>query len=179
MISRTSMSKNSINRSKKNSGFTLVELLLVLVLIAITIATIAPQFRGSIPAWQLRESSKNMLTTIRLARQFALTTQEITLFALDANNASFTVKRIDSSADSDSPGTDLLIQRQFLDLSVKIINVEGFKQIGREKALVFWTDGRTKNAHLTLATDKNAGTTEWHISVKDDGSASLEEVSKK
>jgi type II secretion system protein H len=179
MTSQTLMTKSSINRSKTISGFTLVELLLVLVLIAITMAAIAPQLRGSIAAWQLRESSKNMLTAIRLARQFALTTQEITVFALDANNASFTVKRIDSSVDSDSPSNDLLVQRQFLDQSVKIVNVEGFEQIGREKSLVFWTDGRAKNAHLTLAADKNAGTTEWHISVKDDGSVSIEEVLRK
>lgn len=176
MTSPISMTSKSTDGNKRVCGFTLVELLLVLVLIAISMATIMPRFSGSIPGWQVRESSQNMLATIRLAQQFALTRQEIVAFVLDADSGSFAIRCISDSVDLGSKSNDFLVPRQFLGKDVKIVKLAGFKQIGNKKGLVFWPDGRTEAASVTLTGSKDSKTAEWHILVENDGSTVLQEL---
>lgn len=176
MISRISMRTNNIERSNRICGFTLVELLLVLVLIAISMAAIIPRIGESISGWQVRENSKNMLAVIRLARQMAITMQEVMVFVLDSDSTSFAVKSVSHSPGSSDISNDFLVPRQFLGEGVKIVQLEGFDQLGSERVIVFWPDGRAKKAHFTLATEKDSGKAEWHIFVENDGSVVLHEV---
>jgi len=176
MISQISIRSRNSGCDKTILGFTLVELLLVLVFIAISVATITPRLGNSIPAWKVRESSRSMLAAIRLAQQLAISRQEIMAFALDTKNASFTVKSTRGPANSDSTSNDFFIPRQFLGKDIKIVRLEGFEEIGGEKGLVFWPDGRTKMARVTLATSKDGEMAQWHILVKNDGSAMLQEI---
>ena len=178
MISRISMRTDKIERSNGICGFTLVELLLVLVLIAISMAAITPRIGESISGWQVRESSKNMLAVIRLARQMAITMQEVMVFALDSDSTSFAVKSVRHSPGSSDISNDFLVPRQFLGEGVKIVQLEGFDQLGSERVIVFWPDGRAKKAHFTLAAEKDSGKAEWHIFVENDGSVVLREVLK-
>ncbi len=178
MISRMSMRANKIGRSNGICGFTLVELLLVLVLIAISMAAITPRIGESISGWQVRESSKNILAVIRLARQRAITMQEVIVFALDSDGTGFTVKSVGQSSGSSDISNDLLVPRQFLGEGVKIVQLEGFDWLGTERVIVFWPDGRAKKAHFALATEKDSGKAEWHIFVENDGSVVLREVLK-
>lgn len=176
MISQILTRSRNAGANKVVEAFTLVELLLVLVLIAISMATIMPRLGRSIPGWQVRESSKSMLATIRLARLLALTRQDVVVFVVDANDASFAVRRVGSLTDSHDIGNDFLVSRQFLGENLEIVQLEGFDQIGNEKGLAFWPDGKTKTAQVTLATKPDSEIAEWHIVVRSDGSAVLQEV---
>jgi prepilin-type N-terminal cleavage/methylation domain-containing protein len=178
MISRISMKASNINVSKLTCAFTLIELLLVLVIIAIAMATITPRLGDSMSGWQVRENTKNMLSTIKLARQLALTRQEIIVFVLDNKNKSYTVRSLSKPESSEGTSNGNLVPKQFLGEDVKIVQLEGFKQLGNEKNLIFWPDGRTETAHIISTTKKNNKATEWHIYVENDGSAVLQEVSK-
>jgi hypothetical protein len=71
-----------------------------------------------------------------------------------------------------------LVPRQVLGKGVIIVQLEGFQDIGNEKNLVFWPDGKTAKAHITLTSDKDNDTTHWHIFIEDDGSAVLQEEVK-
>ena len=178
MISLISIKTSNTSDGKLIGAFTFIELLLVLILIAISIATITPRLGESACGWQVRESSKNMLAAIRLTQQLAITRQEIITFVLDTESASFSVKSLSQYADSEGRRNDSLIPRQFLGKDVKITQLEGFKQIGSKKGLVFWPDGTTKKAHLILTAERDGEMMEWHISVENDGSAVLQEVFK-
>jgi len=172
------MRTSNTGRGSGICGFTLVELLLVLVLIAISMAAITPRLGESISGWQVRESSKNMLAAIRLARQLAITRQEVMVFALDKDSAGFTVRRVSHSPDSRGISNDFFVPRQFFGKGVKIAQLEGFDQVGSEKVIVFWPNGRTKKAHVTLAAETDGGMAQWHIFVENDGSVVLKEVFK-
>jgi len=179
MISRISMrTENILRRGNGICGFTLVELLLVLVLIAISMAAITPRIGESISGWQVRESSKNILAVIRLARRIAITLQEVVVFALDSDSTSFAVKSVSHYPDSSEISNDFLVPRQFLGEGVKIVQLEGFDEIGSERVIVFWPDGGAKKAHFTLAAEKDSRMAEWHIFVGNDGSVALREVLK-
>jgi prepilin-type N-terminal cleavage/methylation domain-containing protein len=170
--------ENILRRGNGICGFTLVELLLVLVLIAISMAAITPRIGDSISGWQVRESSKNILAVIRLARQMALTLQEVMVFALDSDSTSFSVKSVGHYPDSSEISNDFLVPRQFLGEGVKIVQTEGFEQLGSKRIIVFWPDGSAKKAHFTLAAEKDGRMAEWHIFVENDGSVVLREVLK-
>jgi len=179
MISRISIRTSNILRCGNGiCGFTLVELLLVLVLIAIGMAAITPRIGESISGWQVRESSKNILAVVRLARQLALTMQEVMVFALDTDSTGFSVKSVSHSPISGDISNNLLVHRQFLGEGVKIVQLEGFDQLGNERVIVFWPDGRAKKAHFTLVAEKDNGNAGWHILVENDGSVVLREVLK-
>lgn len=179
MIFRISMKTSNTSNGKLICGFTLIELLLVLVLMAISVATIAPRVGESVSGWQVREISKNMLATIRLAQQLALTRQEIIFFALDTASTSFTIKKASHTAGSRGTSNNSLVPRQFLGKGAKIVQLEGFQEFGSEKILVFWPDGRTEKAHVIVTTEKDSKIAQWHIFVENDGSAVLQEVFNK
>jgi len=176
MISQISIRSRNSGCDKTVLGFTLVELLLVLVLIAISIATVTPRLSGSVPAWKAGESSRNVLVAIRLAQQLALTEQEIMVFAIDTKNSSFTVKSLDGPTYSDSISKNFSVLRQFLSKDIKIARLKGFEKIGGEECLIFWPDGRTKAARVTLATTRVGEVAQWNILIKSDGSSVLQEI---
>ena len=178
MISLISMRTNKTSCCKLISGFTLIELFLVVIIIGISIATIMPQLSGSAHGWQGRGTSKNMLAAIRLTQQLAVTRQEIMAFVLDTKSDSFFIKSLNQYRNPGDKSDDFPIPKQFLNKDVKITQLEGFRQIGNDKGLVFWPDGTTQKAHLTLTAERSGEVTEWHISVEDDGSAALQEVFK-
>ncbi|MBW7989243.1 MAG: prepilin-type N-terminal cleavage/methylation domain-containing protein [Planctomycetes bacterium] len=179
MIFQISMKNGKTSNDKLICGFTLVELLLVLVLMAISVATIVPRIGDSVSGWQVREISKNMLATIKLSRQLALTRQEVIFFALDTDSTSFTIKKAGRTVDLYGTAEESLVPRQFLGKGATIVRLEGFQDIGNEKSLVFWPDGRTEKAHVILTSEKDSKTAQWHIFIENDGSAVLREVANK
>jgi prepilin-type N-terminal cleavage/methylation domain-containing protein len=173
------MKKSRAGIDKLICGFTLIELLLVLVLMAISVATIVPRIGDSVSGWQIREISKNMLATIKLSRQLALTRQEVIFFVLDTDSTSFTIKKAGHTFDLYGKTDESLVPRQFLGNGATIVRLEGFQHIGNEKSLVFWPDGRTEKAHVILTSEKDSKAAQWHICIDNDGSAVLQEVADK
>ncbi len=158
------------------TGFTLLELLIVIVIIAIGTTAIIPQIGQRIPGCQTIENSKNILVAMRLARQFARTSGEITIFVLDTNEMSFAVKTKSSLSDSRAKKSNFLVRRQLLGKNTKIVQLAGFTPIGGEQGLIFWPDGSTNTADIILTTEKKSNFGKWHLHVDSDGSTSLSEV---
>lgn len=179
MIFQISMKNGNTSSDNLICGFTLIELLLVLILIAITVATIVPRIGDSVSGWQVREISKNMLATIRIARQLALTSQEVIFFTLNNDSTSFTIKKPSHTVDLYGTADESLVPRQFLGKGATIVLLEGFRDINNEKSLIFWPDGRTQKAHVILTAEKDSKAIQWHIFIENDGSAVLREVADK
>lgn len=72
-----------------NSGFTLVELLVVLVVVAITLSAAVPSFQGMIARNRVATQTNDMLLAINLARSEALRVgRTVSVQAMDASDAS-------------------------------------------------------------------------------------------
>ncbi len=65
-------------------GFSLTELMVVIIVLSIVTATVTPQFVGSLEDATLRRSARELAATLRLARSHAVTTNAATRFLLDA-----------------------------------------------------------------------------------------------
>jgi type II secretion system protein H len=70
----------------RRSGFTLIELIVVLFIIAVALATVAPSLRGSTRTQRLRDSAEQFVTLTRLARLRAMTTATPHRVVIDAGN---------------------------------------------------------------------------------------------
>lgn len=70
-IKKIRLSPGSRSQGKKTCGFTLVELLLVLVLIAILAGSMVASLTGRKDSFSLQTSARDLAATIRFAGQFA------------------------------------------------------------------------------------------------------------
>ena len=70
-----------VGRISENKGFTLFELLVVLVIISVMFALVGPKFAGSMSNMRLRTTSKKISAALRYARSQA-TSERISYFAL-------------------------------------------------------------------------------------------------
>jgi len=126
----------------------------------------------------VREDTKNILAVVRLARRAAVEGQEIMVLVVDANEGSFSIKNFNGFINSRGMINNFLVPRQLLGKGVKLVRLEGFEQIGNKEGLIFWPDGRTKEARIELAVDEDGKSGKWHILIDDYGRAVIEEAFK-
>jgi type IV fimbrial biogenesis protein FimT len=74
-------------RHPRNKGFTLVELLVVLALVAIVLMLAAPSFRDMIELQRLRSASAQFVTDVQFTRTEAVSRQEVTGISFQSNSA--------------------------------------------------------------------------------------------
>lgn len=156
-------------------AFTLLELLLVLMLIGISAATIVPHLNGTLDRWQLRETARNLQTTLQMASQWACVRQEAVVFVLDAKRGIFSLIPLEGGQ---SATWDLFpIGRQSYGQGVEIAQIEGLRDLGKEKVLVFRPDGTSEAAMIVLTggrPDANRETL-WQIAVDNCGAVQCQE----
>ena len=70
---------------KRTRGFTLIEMIVVLVLIAAVVAIGAGAMSRKLPGQQLRSATKELAAQLRFTRAQAIATGQAQLFTLDAN----------------------------------------------------------------------------------------------
>ncbi len=75
-------------RSNRQRGFTLAELLTVVVLVGITTSMAAPTFSKLLKNQRITAASNELLTSLMLARSSAITTRSQTVVCPSANSAS-------------------------------------------------------------------------------------------
>ncbi len=166
----------SISRSCRAFGFTLLELLLVLVLIAISAATIIPRLGTGTLGRQLEEVAKNVRAMIGLARDLAATNQSVTALMIDTNSNCLEIADIGSDFNSQSKNAQMMIRRQYIDDKIEIKVLEGSQQISDKKALIFRPDGRTQGGTIVLEENGEDTGAKWEILIECDGSTVLREI---
>jgi prepilin-type N-terminal cleavage/methylation domain-containing protein len=152
-------------RFSSRRAFTLLELLLVLMLIGISAATIVPHLNGTLSRWQLRETAHNLQTTLQMASQWACVQQEAIAFVLDEKRDVFSLRPLEGEQ-SDTKHL-FPIGRQSFGQGIKIIRTEGFRNLEGEKVLVFRSDGTSEAAKIVLIGDRLDTNREiqWQIAV--------------
>ena len=68
---------------RRNSGFTLFELLVVLAIVSLVAAFAVPQFWAAIPGVELRQTASSVASTLRSARSQAILKNRDQDFILD------------------------------------------------------------------------------------------------
>jgi type II secretion system protein H len=170
---------NSTSRGSKRSrcGFTLIELLLVMVLMAISIATILPQLAGRLGARKTRQTALTMAAAVTMAHQLALTTGQIVVFGFDPNNRTYSLRTMNDPAGLiDTTQTDSVLPPQAFDNDIEVASMEGLQKLGDESCAIFWPDGRTQEASVTLAEARDNAAAHWNILIDAAGSVTLKQA---
>jgi type II secretion system protein H len=175
MISRTTRGSRIRVSPELPRGFTLLELLLVLALIGIAVATVIPNLTGTLGEWQVRETARDLQATLQLASQWARVRQEAVLFVLDVPRGVFSLRCF-----RDGQATDravLPLGQQALGRNVTIVRTEGLRDDAREKVLAFGPAGASGKAILLL-TDNRAVAAPyraWQVDVDEEGNVHCQE----
>lgn len=156
-------------------AFTLLELLLVLMLIGIGAATIVPHFNGTLGQWQLRETARNLQATLQMASNWACMRQEAVVFALDAKRGVFSLRPLEGG--QATTRSLFPIGRQSFGQGVEIVRMDGLRDLGKEKVLVFRPDGTSEAAMIVLAASRLYVNREclWQIAVDSCGTVQCQE----
>ena len=147
----------------------------MLVLIGISVAAVVPQFNGTLGQWQLRETALNLRTSLQLASQWACVRQEAVALALDVQRGTFALKPLEEGrlANRTLPG----IARQSFGRSVAVLRMDGVRDVGGEKALLFWPDGTSDAATIVLTGGRvdSAQKMLWEVALDSRGTVHCQE----
>jgi len=124
--------------SRASTGFSLIELLVVLLILGITAAVVAPRL-GNNAGMEARNEARALLATLRLARSMAIASQHTVVVTIDVAQRNYRLndsKPIRLTEDS---------QIKFIAAPAGIVD----EQIGE---LRFYPDGSTSGANIRLQT---------------------------
>ena len=148
-------------------GFSLIELLVVLVLISVFAAFVGVNVAGSLGNMGLKTASKKVAASLRYARSRAITESIPYVALLDLNRNRVTVKPEATSSGSeneadDTPSTqkESGIKRYDLPENVKFKNAltfEGAESDSRFFAVVFMPNGCSSGGSIFLENDRERG----------------------
>lgn len=109
------------NVSNHNRGFTLLELMVVLLLVGIVLAVVIPRFDGGPLQDPTKKFSRWMITRTRHLRSTAIQKQSIQALVIDLNNQRMWTISEGMSEEELSAVTDKAFS---IDKSMKIVNVQ-------------------------------------------------------
>ncbi|MEO8672536.1 MAG: GspH/FimT family pseudopilin [Tahibacter sp.] len=144
------------------SGFSLLEMLAVLVLIAIAITAVSVNVGRSLEGAKLQAVSRDLVAALRYTRGQAIVKGEQKTFEVDLENMSY-----------QAPGKDAV---KFPDkVEVKLLTAQNELSNDRAGHIRFYADGSSTGGHVSLI----AGAREWRINVGWlTGEVALEELRK-
>ncbi|HAV62769.1 MAG TPA: type II secretion system protein GspH [Verrucomicrobiales bacterium] len=91
-----------IPHQQRASGFTLIELVVVLVLMAVLTAMIIPEMRGTLEGELLRSTSRELVRGLSLAHSQSITVNQQHRFVIDSERREYRVERFARSLDEGS-----------------------------------------------------------------------------
>ena len=148
-------------------GFSLIELLVVLVLISVFAAFVGVNVAGSLGNMELKTASKKVAASLRYARSRAITESIPYVALMDLNRNRLTVKPEVTSSGSeneadDAPSTQKESGIKHYDLpeNVKFKNAltfEGAESDSRFFAVVFMPNGCSSGGSILLENDRERG----------------------
>jgi prepilin-type N-terminal cleavage/methylation domain-containing protein len=132
----------------KGDGFTLLELILVMVVISTVLAMAAPSLRGFFSSRKIHDAADNILSLIRYARSQAITEGSNYRLNFDNDNGCYWLTIRQGGVDSDLNNE---FGRRFLlpdDTTVELEKEDD--QTGNEKYIAFFPQGLAEVGTITL-----------------------------
>jgi type IV fimbrial biogenesis protein FimT len=111
-------------KNKKNSGFTLMELMIVIAIIAIMSSIAIPNFIGWLPERRLDAGAQDILQALQKSRSKAIMTNRNVIVTFDAGDNSF-IAFVDEDASDDLSAGDLTIVNRNMPAGI-VFNALGF-----------------------------------------------------
>ena len=122
-------------------GFTLVEMMVVLAILALVLAVVPPLFSNSVSTATLRAAARDVASGLRVARSEAITFNKEVRFRLDLETGSFTIGEQETAVS--------------LPPEVVVVMFTATSEIldGRAGAIRFFTDGSSTGGGITLTAE--------------------------
>lgn len=123
----------------RSGGFTLVELLVVLVIIGLTLGLVSTSLSRSVSGAELRSAARNLAASLRYTRTQAILKKEEKVFLVDTENRSYTAP---GREDVTLPeGMDVLLTTARSELTSEAVG-----------GIRFFPDGGSTGGHVDLIT---------------------------
>ncbi len=122
-------------------GFTIMELMIVLVMVIIISALAVPNFSAGIPGARLKAAARDVASALRYVRSEAIARAQPTEFSLDVEGHTYQV----SGRDRVYAVSD--------DIRLRLYTAEAELQGGAKGAIRFFPDGSSTGGRITLEAD--------------------------
>jgi general secretion pathway protein H len=126
---------------RRTRAFTLVELLVVLALLAVSLAVIVPNISGSLATAQAKSATRAVLSALRLARTRAIARQEETTVEFDLDARSYRI------------APDGRIRHLPDHLELALVAAQSEQSGDRRAGITFFPDGSSTGGRVSLTTD--------------------------
>jgi Tfp pilus assembly protein FimT len=141
---------------RRDRGFSLLELVLVMIILFTVTGVVAPRFSDFFPSLQVNKTADHLLAWARRARTEAATTGLRQRLVIDADQRKFWIA---VERDPFNEPDEFMVlpgawgEQAFPD-EVVFEELEGFTQDGSKRSLEFLPDGTSKDAAITLGNDR-------------------------
>jgi general secretion pathway protein H len=128
----------------RERGFTLLEMMIVLVLAGLMLALVPPLFSGRTSTAELRATARELAAALRFARGQAITRQRETVLTLDTEHRHYTVSGRERS------------RRLPKGIGLKLITARSERIATHRAAIRFFPDGSATGGQITLSGGKQS-----------------------
>lgn len=132
------MKKEAEAARQAERGFTLVEMLIVMAILALILAVVPPLFSSSLSSATLRAAARDVAAGLRSARSEAITLNQEVRFRLDLEAHSFTI------------GDDKTALSLPSDVDIVLFTATSETVDGQAGSIRFFTDGSSTGGGITL-----------------------------
>ena len=148
----------------RQRGFSLLEVLVVIVIIGLSYALLPKMFYSGVSGAELRSNVRAVATGLRLARDAAINTRREAVLTLDLDQRTFTVQN------------DTRVHKLNETLDVKLYTSQADLITEKVGAIRFYPDGSSNGGRVTLAAGERAFEVDvdWltgHVTINDKISA--------
>jgi len=134
---------------RNHSGFTLVELLLVVAILAVSAGVIVPRFTGSIERGKLKATALALANMASSAGRIATAKMGTVKMVFSDEGRTITLEA-DSGIELGEDGKPLALPDGVVVESVEVVGRPGYEEDAEENTIRFFSDGRCDQARVIL-----------------------------